>query len=46
MADWGAGSYEFLAAEIEPIASLVIDAVEPVDAPERGERLVGPPHPG
>ena len=31
MADWGAGSYEFLAAEIEPIASLVIDAVEPVE---------------
>lgn len=31
MVDWSAGSYELLAAEVEPVAALVIDAVEPVE---------------
>lgn len=30
MSDWGAGSYELTAAELEPAAAVVIDAVEPV----------------
>jgi len=31
MADWSAGSYELMAAEIESVATEVIDAVEPVE---------------
>jgi SAM-dependent methyltransferase len=31
LADWSAGSYELMAAEIESVATEVIDAVEPVE---------------
>ena len=31
MVDWGRGSYERTAAQIVPVASLVLDAAEPVD---------------
>ena len=30
MDDWGTGSYELTAAQLEPVATVVIDAVEPV----------------
>jgi SAM-dependent methyltransferase len=30
MTDWGIGSYELTAAQIEPVATIAIDAVEPV----------------
>jgi SAM-dependent methyltransferase len=30
MADWGIGSYELTAAQLEPVAAVAIDAVEPV----------------
>lgn len=31
MADWGTGSYELTAAQLAPVAEVVVDAVEPVD---------------
>jgi SAM-dependent methyltransferase len=30
MADWGSGSYELTAAQLEPVSRAVVDAVEPV----------------
>jgi len=30
MADWGTGSYELTAAQLAPVAEIVVDAVEPV----------------
>lgn len=30
MSDWGTGSYELTAAQLEPVAAMAIDAVEPV----------------
>lgn len=30
MSDWGNGSYELTAAQLEPVAAVVVDAVEPV----------------
>ncbi len=30
MSDWGAGKYEIMAAQLEPVAGIVVDSVEPV----------------